>query len=181
MKKREPKGNGSVRLLPSGKWLVKVPLGRKPNGATRYRTKTCANKTDARHWQTSLVVQRESQMLVAGPRQTFRQFAEEILMNSNDRVSDRTRDGYFRNLRKHVFPVLGARVLTDLRAQDVERLLIQLRRDYSASTVNNVRIAIARMLERARESSDDERFAPVVIPGRFARDPGEFSAKRAHS
>ncbi|MGC2168213.1 MAG: IS21 family transposase [Acidimicrobiales bacterium] len=41
---------------------------------------------------------------------------------------------------------------------------------------------VARMLERARESSDDhERFAPVVIQGRFARDPGEFSSRRARS
>jgi plasmid stability protein len=40
---------------------------------------------------------------------------------------------------------------------------------------------VSRMLERARESSDDERFAPVVIPGRFARNAGEFTSRRAHS
>ncbi len=40
---------------------------------------------------------------------------------------------------------------------------------------------VARMLERARESSDDERFTPVVIPGRFVRDVGEFTSRRAHS
>ena len=38
---------------------------------------------------------------------------------------------------------------------------------------------VARMLERARESSDDERFAPVLVQGRFARDAGEFSARRS--
>jgi hypothetical protein len=40
---------------------------------------------------------------------------------------------------------------------------------------------VARMLERARESSDDERFTPIVTTNRFARDPGEFVARRANS
>lgn len=37
------------------------------------------------------------------------------------------------------------------------------------------------MLERARESSEDERFAPVLVQGRFARDVVEFTSRRAHS
>ena len=37
---------------------------------------------------------------------------------------------------------------------------------------------VARMLERARESADPHAvFSPVVIPGRFARDPGEFASR----
>lgn len=40
---------------------------------------------------------------------------------------------------------------------------------------------VARMLERARESTEDERFAPVVIQGRFARDATAFATKRASS
>lgn len=84
-------------------------------------------------------------MLVAGPRQTLRQFAEEVLLNSNDRISDRTRDGYYRNLKKHVFPAMGSRALTDVNSQDLERLFIQLRRTRSASTVNNVRLAVSKI------------------------------------
>lgn len=41
---------------------------------------------------------------------------------------------------------------------------------------------IARMLERARESTEDDGyFAPVILTGRFARDAGEFRARRAQS
>ncbi|HVB50217.1 MAG TPA: hypothetical protein VND89_00545 [Acidimicrobiales bacterium] len=41
---------------------------------------------------------------------------------------------------------------------------------------------VARMLERARESAAPPTpFAPVLIQGRFARDAGEFRAKRASS
>ena len=36
---------------------------------------------------------------------------------------------------------------------------------------------VARMLERAREATEpDARPDPVVIQGRFARDPSEFSS-----
>jgi hypothetical protein len=41
---------------------------------------------------------------------------------------------------------------------------------------------VTRMLERAKESTEhDERFAPVLVQGRFARDAAEFAAKRANS
>jgi len=38
---------------------------------------------------------------------------------------------------------------------------------------------VSRMLERARETGDDVRFAPVLLQGRFARDPGEFKARKS--
>jgi len=36
---------------------------------------------------------------------------------------------------------------------------------------------VARMLQRARESREDEGFAPVMVAARFARDPGEFRVR----
>lgn len=36
---------------------------------------------------------------------------------------------------------------------------------------------VSRMLERARETGGAELLAPVVIPGRFVRDAGEFKAR----
>lgn len=143
--KREPKGNGSVSALPTGRWLVKVPVGKTEKGTTRYVTKTCETKAVARRWQSSLLAQRESHELRAGPRQTFKQYAEEVLLNRNDHMSDRTRDGYFRSLRKHVFPTLGSRVLTEVRPQELEQLFSRLRRNRSASTVNNVRVAVSKV------------------------------------
>jgi hypothetical protein len=39
---------------------------------------------------------------------------------------------------------------------------------------------VARMLERAREAAEsEERFAPVVVQGRFERDPSAFQATKA--
>ncbi len=143
--KRHPKGNGSVTLLSSGKWLVKIPVGKNTKGNTRYVSKTCHTKVDARRWQTAMISSREQQMLVAGPRQTLRQYASTILLNSNDRITDRTRDGYYRNLRKHVFPVFGNRILSDIKSHELESFFSQLRNGYSASTVNNIRLALSKV------------------------------------
>ena len=165
------KGNGSIIALPSGKWLVKIPLGSNPNGTTRYRTKTCVTKSEARRWHTSLLAQRENQTLVAGPRQTLRQYATEVLLNSNDRVADRTRDGYFRNLRTHVFPVLGSRPLSDVKPQELERIFSQIRRTHSASTVNNVRTALSKVFSVAMRH-DLVLFNPVARTQKAKR--GEY-------
>lgn len=143
------KGNGSVTKLPSGKWLAKFPLGKNFKGSTQYRTKTLPTKSEARRWQQSMIVMRERQMLVSGPRQTLIQYATEILLNRNDRITDRTRDGYYRNLRKHVFPVFGSRPLAEISAQELELFFSRLRANYTASTVNNVRIALSKVYRTA--------------------------------
>lgn len=169
--KRGSKGNGSVTLLPNGKWLVKVPVGNYANGPSRYRHKTCATKSDALRWHRSLLAQRENQTLVAGPRQTLRQFATEVLLDANDRIADRTRDGYYRNLRVHVFPVLGSRVLSDIKSQELERLFSQIRRNHCASTVNNVRTALSKVFSVALRH-DLVLFNPVTRTEKAKR--GEY-------
>jgi integrase len=148
--KRAAKGSGSVTRKANGKWLAKVPVGSNSQGKTRFVTVTRSTKVEARRAQMDMLAQRQNEMLVAGPRQTLRQYATEVLLNNNDRLSDRTRDGYFRLLRKHVFPVLGARTLNEVRPQDVDRLLKQMRREYSASTVNNVRGALSKVFSIAK-------------------------------
>lgn len=84
-----------------------------------------------------------------GPRQTLRQYATEVLLNRNDQITDRTRDGYYRNLRRHVFPQLGQRPLSEIKPQELERLFSHLRDKYSASTVNNVRVALSKVFSIA--------------------------------
>jgi integrase len=174
---REPKGNGSVTRLSTGMWLVKIPVGKYSNGKTRYRSKICSSKSEARRWQSSLLAQRESQTLVAGPRQTLRQYASEVLLDSNDRISDRTRDGYYRNLLNHVFPVLGSRLLSEIKPQELERLFSQLRKRYSASTVNNVRTAISKVFSTALRL-DLVLFNPVARTQKAKRGKFEKSQVR---
>jgi integrase len=146
---RSAKGNGSITSLPDGRWLVKIPVGKYPKGTTRYVTEKCRTKSEANRVHARLLAERENQSLVAGPRHTFRQYATEVLNAGSDRVSERTLDGYLRTLRKHVFPVLGTRVLTDIKPYDLERLLNAVRKTHSASTVNNIRTAVSKVFAEA--------------------------------
>ena len=190
--KRSAKGLGSVRQLASGAWRVKVPVGKTPKGVTRYRTKDCATRTEARNWQKQLIALREQQQLIAGPKTTFKSFATELLLAPSDHVRARTHDQYFRNLSNHVFPVLGGRVLDDIRPWDIEALLKQLRKTRSASTVNNVRIAISKVFRvaerhelvlnnpvRRTEKAKRSEFEPTQVKLPWSRDEAQYALKCA--
>ena len=143
--KRAPKGLGSVSRLQNGRWLVKVPVGKTAQGATRYKSKIVGTKSEAKKWQNKFIALREQQQLVAGPRVTLKDYAVEVLLSPSDRVRARTLDGYYRNIRNHVLGRLGNKSLSDIQTRDVEALLKELRRTHSASTVNNVRIALSKV------------------------------------
>ena len=147
--KRAPKGLGSVSLLQNGRWLVKVPVGKTAQGATRYKSKVLGTKSEAKRWQNKFIALREQQQLIAGPRLTLKDYAAEVLLTPSDRVRARTLDGYYRNLRNHVLNRLGNKTLADIQTRDVEALLKELRRTLSASTVNNVRIALSKVFSIA--------------------------------
>jgi len=73
---------------------------------------------------------------------------------------------------RQVYRLLGlAKKLCSQRLDEACRRAL----DAEAIDVN----LVARMLERARETaSKEERFAPVVVQGRFERDAGAFAATR---
>ena len=190
--KRSPKGLGSITELQSGKWRVKVPVGKGTNGATRYKTKDCATKTEARRWQKEFIALREQQQLVAGPRTTFKNFATEVLLTPSDQVRARTHDGYFRNLSTHVFPVLGSKPLDAIRPWDLELLLKDLRKRRSASTVNNVRTAMSKVFKLAlrhelvlsnpvlrTEKAKRSEFEPTQVKLPWSREEAQHAIKCA--
>lgn len=190
--KRSTKGLGSISQLKSGRWRVKVPVGTAPNGSTRYRSKDCATKTEARNWQKQLITLREQQQLVAGPRTTFRSFATEVLLAPSDQVRARTHDGYFRNLSLHVFPKLGGKTLDGIRPWDIECLLKELRKTHSASTVNNIRIAMSKVFRvaerhelvlnnpvRRTEKAKRSEFEPTQVKLPWSKEEAQFALRCA--
>jgi integrase len=66
------------------------------------------------------------------------------------RLSPATFEGYRLNLRKHVLPRLGARSLSSLRTEDVDRLIAELEAEGKApGTVRNVVVPLRKMLADA--------------------------------
>jgi integrase len=62
-----------------------------------------------------------------------------------------TRRGYEQIVRNHLVPALGRRKVVDIRVEDVERMLTQMRRDgLSAATCNRVLNVLSLILKAAR-------------------------------
>ena len=139
------KGLGGVYKGPKGTWIAKVPVGKYPNGKTQYVKESYRTKSEAISARAELIRRRESLEIVAGPRVSLQDWCEEIWRNGSDRISERTLDGYYRTLKKHVFPVLGHKALRDITTSDIQGLLHKLRYDYQANTVKNVRVALSKM------------------------------------
>jgi integrase len=145
---REPKGTGTIVLL-GKKFMVKVPFGSYPNGNTRYRTKTCQTRTEAKKIRSQLLMERDAGKLMANSEQRLEKFATNLLLRQERIVAERTADGYFRNLQNHVFPKLGKRYMSDIKPLELEELFNDLARTHRTSTVNNVRTALSKVFSEA--------------------------------
>jgi integrase len=66
------------------------------------------------------------------------------------RLAPSTFEGYRLNLRRHVLPRLGARTLSSLRTEDIDRLIAELEAEGKApGTVRNVVVPLRKMLADA--------------------------------
>jgi len=145
---RELKGTGTI--VPLGKkFMVKVPFGSYPNGNTRYRTKTCQTKTEAKRIRSQLLLERDSGKLMANSEQRLEKFATNLLLGQDGIVAERTADGYIRNLQNHVFPKFGKRYMSDIKPVELEQLFNDLAMTLKTNTVNNVRTALSKVFSEA--------------------------------
>jgi integrase len=148
MSTRRAKGTGSIIRLEDGKWKAKLSVGKKPNGQTRYATRTRSSRSEATIALNQMIAQREDRKLLAGKQETLRRYAERVLFRCDD-VAERTASDYIRVLRLHVFPVLGTRPIRDITTSEVQGLLHQLENHLGSSTINNVRTALSKVYSLA--------------------------------
>ena len=144
---RESKGTGSIVPL-AKKWMVKIPIGKYPNGTTRYKTQVCVTRTEARKVRLLLLVERDAGKLMVGQEQRLEKFATFLLFHQQ-RVTERTADGYLRDLQKHVFPRFGQRYMSDIKPIEFEQLFNDLVTTLRTNTVNHVRTALSNVYSEA--------------------------------
>ncbi|MHB1209967.1 MAG: tyrosine-type recombinase/integrase [Acidimicrobiales bacterium] len=145
---REPKGTGTIVQI-GNKFMVKVPVGSYPNGLTRYRSKTCQTKTEAKRLRSQLIIERDAGKLMANPEQRLEKFATHLLLQQEGGIAERTADGYIRNLQKHVFPKLGRRYMSDIKPVELEQLFNDLAMTLKTNTINHVRTALSKVFSEA--------------------------------
>ena len=145
------KGEGSVTYLPaSGRWLVKVPIGRYRSGGTQYKSKYAKTVTDGNRIRIQLLSERQGGRLIAGPKETFKVYADWYYQNeAGNTMRETTIYQQYQLLNRYAFPTLGHRPIVDLTPREITNWMQQLRNSYSVSTVNNTRAAMSGVFSSA--------------------------------
>ena len=145
------KGEGTVQIKPGTKtWFAKVPIGKYPNGNTKYKQVSAPTKAKAEKIRLSLIGQRDQGVRLDLGNQTFRQYSEWFYaMEAVHTIRPQTIGNYQQMLSKHVYPKFGARKLHDITRQELVGHLNHLRQDYAASTVNQVKAIISGIYRSA--------------------------------
>jgi len=150
-------GEGSVFARVTGTrtvWVAQVTAGRKPNGKRRYVTRQFPTQAAARRGLRALLVERDRGTLMPSSQHSVASYGTYWVreVKSQD-VRPTTAAGYEDLLRRYVFPELGSKKLTDLRAIDVQGHLVRLRnRGFAVATINQVRSVLFGMCRHAVRS-----------------------------
>jgi len=134
------------------KWLVRVYLGTDSTGKRRYHNKTIhGRKKDAQAYLNKVLRQKDLGTFVQPSLQTLNEFLDEWLNTVvEERVRQRTLDGYKGKLRCHVRPVLGDTALANVRPIDIQRLYKQMLDDgLSPRTVRYTHFVLNNALDQA--------------------------------
>ena len=144
------KGEGTIVEKSNGRFLVKVPIGRYPSGATQYKTKWAATKSEANKLRTHLLTERENGRLVAGPKETFRSFADWYYENeAGNSMRPTTIYQQYNLLKNYALPHLGHRPIVDITPREITMWMNKLKEKYSTSTINNTRAAVSGVFSAA--------------------------------
>ena len=105
------------------KWLVRVYLGRGPDGKRKTFNKTIhGSRKDAQKFLNEKLHEQDKGLLVVPSRRTLREYLLEWIDKGKPGISDRTRDSYRWMLLQYVLPTLGDRRLDQLGPFEIQEL-----------------------------------------------------------
>lgn len=133
------------------KWLVRVYLGRGPDGKRKYYSKTVhGSKKKAQRFLNEKLHENDTGQLVLPSKQTVQEFLLAWVKNGKPGVSDRTRDSYRWILIRYVNPRLGGRRLDQLKPAEIQALYREMtERGLSSRTVRYTHSVLRAALGQA--------------------------------
>ena len=134
-----------------GCYYARVPVGKLPNGKTRYVRRTARSKTEAQKIRRQLLNDRDNAPLVVRTSDvTFRAFAVQHLDGeARQEIREVTRRGYLYLLEQLAFPRFSEMSLADIKSTELSAFFLELRKTRSASQVNQLRAAMSRVFSAA--------------------------------
>lgn len=108
-----------------------------------------ATKEEAKSARDKARTEARSGIFVSPTKITVQDHFEAWWEIKKEKVKPTTADNYRNILDRYILPRLGSDLLKDLNTVRIEKMLIELNRDHSESTVRLVSIVLAQGLERA--------------------------------
>ena len=121
---RRPKGTGSVRQLPNGKWEARIRYGTNPSGGTYSKKKTCKTEAEAKKALNAFI----KEINGVSPAEQRKDTVEVFLLNWLHSVKkyDLKPSSYDRlelTITKHIVPAIGRVQLNCLTGNDIQSML----------------------------------------------------------
>ena len=105
------------------KWLMRIYLGRGPDGKRKYFNKTIhGSRKDAQKFLNEKLHEQDRGLLVVPSRRTLGEYLLEWIDKGKPGISERTRESYRWMLLQYVLPKLGDRRLDQLGPFEIQEL-----------------------------------------------------------
>ena len=152
MPARRSRGDGGLHWDENRqRWIASLTVGFRPSGKRIVKTTSSPTKTEARARLRQLVRDHEDGTTSTTPRRYTVTDAVNDWLDHGLSDRDPNTVAARRSLAKHhVIPALGARKLTELSAEDVDRWLTDKARTLSTRTLQDIKSILSRSLTRAQ-------------------------------
>lgn len=134
-------------------WLVRVFMGRDDCGKRHYANKMVhGTKKEAERYLTAALRQRDLGTFIEPSRMTIDTYFDRWLESAvKPRVRESTYDDYSFLLARYVRPLLGKRMLSDVRLLDIQKLYREMsdHRELSARTVRMLHAVLSSAMKQA--------------------------------
>ena len=182
MANRRSRGDGGLHWdATRERWIATVTLGYAPSGKRIVRRASGRTKTEAKNKLKELIREHDDGLAAAPRSYTVADAVTDWLDYGLSGRSSNTIETRRILANQHVIPALGARKLSDLSAEDVDRWLAEKAQTLSTSTLQSIRSILSRALARAqaRDKVKTERGSPVRHPDRQDRSALQSTQSRA--
>ncbi len=161
MSKRRYNGEGTIRKRPDGRWECTVMIGFQEDGRRKRKSFYGRKKEEALEKMHNYMGDLENGLQL-DPDLLFGTWADTWYEGHKDNISPTTQDGYG-YLLGHLKAALGRRRLMEIRAVDIENVLLDFRRSgKSDSYVSKARGMLYQIMRKA-EANELIRCNPVAV------------------
>lgn len=141
---------GRLKKRADGRYVSQIYLGRDETGKKQYKSVYGKTPTEVKEKETALRLQLGKGLDVLSQRDSFAQWADDFLRLKNAaKITDRQKENYRHTVEVWKEELRGYEV-GQVRADDVERVLVSLQEEgFAARTVSFYRSTIRQIMQRA--------------------------------